>query len=147
MWVRHPNIIRPTLVAQKTPHGDRMDEQYKVGIYEPKVKPVRSKIKPKGRVSAPLSWFRQVRLYEPINPNYRRLSIPVAMFTWRPPRTFSTSDPHKMTETLNVYTRIVRHKDCPTLTIGQWWSVDRATLVIGQKRGTLYTWLAHAAKL
>ena len=73
-----------------------MDEQYKVGIYEPKVKPVRSKIKPKSRVSAPLSWFRQVRLYAPINPNYRRLSIPVAMFTWRPPRTFSTSDPHKM---------------------------------------------------
>ena len=32
MWVRHPNIIRPTLVAQKTPHGDRMDKQYKVGI-------------------------------------------------------------------------------------------------------------------
>ena len=147
MWVRHPNIIRPTLVAQKTPHGDRMDEQYKVGIYEPKVKPVRSKIKPKSRVSAPLSWFRPVRLYAPINPNYRRLSIPVAMFTWRPLRTFSTSDPHKMAETLTVYTRIVRHKDCPMLTIGQWWSVDRAMLVIGQKRGTLYTWLAHAAKL
>ena len=147
MWVRHPNIIRPTLVAQKTPHGDRMDEQYKVGIYELKVKPVRSKIKPKSRVSAPLSWFRQVRLYAPINPNYRRLGIPAAMFTWRPPRTFSTSDPPKMAETLTVYTRIVRHKDCPTLTIGQWWSVDRATLVIGQKRGTLYTWLAHAAKL
>ena len=61
------------------------------------------------------------------------------MFTWRPPRTFSTSDPPKMAETLTVYTRIMRHKDCPTLTIGQWWSVDHATLVIGQKRGTLYT--------
>ena len=35
-----------------------------------------------------------------------------------------------MAETLTVYTRIVRHKDCPTLTIGQWWSVDRATPVI-----------------
>ena len=105
MWVRHPNIIKPTLVAQKTPHGDRMDEQYKVGIYEPKVKPVRSKIKPKSRVSAPLSWFRQLRLYAPINPNYRCLSIPVAMFTWRPPHTFSTSDPHKMAETLTVYNR------------------------------------------